>query len=161
MTVLSYDRSKGFWLQATDWEKLTGGLPVYRGFTRPLADDKVTLVTPTKRLPKNIPVAAHNSIDDWFYGRFGVKFRTQAVYGTGSLEKAIEHAGSNGEVAIIRPNSDFLFCWSPHGYDLLGEYAQLEDDAQINDLLEKLAFTTDHLDQAVMSGHEIMLAADS
>ena len=160
-TEITIDRSKGAWLKGDEWEQLRGGLPVYRGFSRPVAEDKITIYAPADRKPKNIPEAAHRIIDDWFLHRFGVRFRTQAVFGTGSLEKAIAHAGDDGEIGLISPNAEFAFCWSPQSYDLFGEYAQLTSDDQIADMLESLQFSAENLEQAVMSGHEIMLACDS
>lgn len=156
-----FDRSKGTWFKAEDWETLTTGLPVYRGFSRPLTEDKMTIYAPVNRQPKNIPLPAHHRIDAWFTQQFGIPFRSRAVYGTGSLDKAQEHAGEAGEVALIRPNGDFSFCWSPNCYDLYGEYAMLDSDEQIEAMLEKLAFRAEALEQAIMSGYEIMLAADS
>lgn len=160
MTKLTLDRSHGTWFKAEEWDTLTGGLPVYRGFTRPL-EGTMTLDAPTDRKPKNIPEVAHRIIDDWFLEKFGVNFRTRAVYGTGSLENAQSHAGPDGEVAIIRPNADFSFCWSPHSYDLFGEYAELKSDDEIMTMLEKLEFRADNLEQAVMSGYEIMFASET
>lgn len=161
MTQHTLDRSKGNWFEVEQWDTLSGGLPVYRGFARPLSEGKNYIDPPTDRQPKNIPVAAHRIIDQWFLERFGFNFRTQALFGSGSLDKATIHAEEGGEVGLIRPNADFMFCWSPHSYDLFGEYAQLKSDDEIASLLEKLEFTTDNLDQAIMSGHEIMLASDS
>lgn len=160
MTQHTFDRSKGNWFGVEQWDTLSGGLPVYRGFSRPLAEGKNPISPPTDRQPKNIPVAAHRLIDQWFLERFGFNFRTRALFGSGSIDKATIHA-EDGEVGIIRPSSDFMFCWSPHSYDLFGEYAQLQSDDEIAALLEKLEFTTENLDQAIMSGHEIMLASDS
>ena len=160
MTQATIDLSKGNWFKVEQWDTLSNGLPIYRGFSRPLNEGKNHIDPPTDRQPKNIPVAAHRIIDQWFLERFGFNFRTRALFGSGSLEKATAHA-EGGEVGLIRPNSDFMFCWSPHSYDLFGEYAQLKSDDEIADLLEKLEFTTENLDQAIMSGHEIMLASDS
>lgn len=161
MTTLTFDRSKGLWFNVTEWETLSGGLPVYRGFSRPLANDSDIFLAPVDRKPKNIPEQAHHIIDAWFLENFGINFRTRAFYGTGSLEKAQDHAQQDGEVGLLRPNADFSFCWSPHSYDLIGEYAQLESDDQIIEMLEKLEFTAENLEQAIMSGCEIMLASDS
>lgn len=160
MTTYIFDRSKGNWFEAEQWDVLSTGLPVYRGFDRPLAEDKNSITPPADRQPKNIPLPAHRIIDQWFVERFGFHFRTRALFGSGSIEKAEAHA-SGGEVGLIRPNSEFMFCWSPHSYDLFGEYAQLESDEQIPELLEKLEFSVENLDQAIMSGHEIMLASES
>lgn len=160
-TKMNVDRSKGVWFKAEQWEELTGGLPVYRGLSRPLAEDKITLYAPSDRAPKNIPEAAHRMIDDWFFEQFGVRYRTQALFGTGSLDMARARMGEEGEAVLIRPNADFTFCWSPHSYDLFGEYAQLSSDDEIAQMLEKLQFTAENLEQAVMSGNEIMLACES
>lgn len=160
MTQHTIDRSTGNWFRAEQWEALSEGLPVYRGFSRPLAEGSNPITPPTDRQPKNIPLAAHRIIDQWFLERFGFNFRTKALFGSGSTEKAKAHA-EGGEVGLIRPASDFMFCWSPHSYDLFGEYAQLASDEQIPELLERLEFTTDDLSQAIRSGHEIMLASDA
>lgn len=160
MTTQTTARSNANWLSIDQWDVLSGGMAVYRGFSRPLDEDKNIISPPSDRQPKNIPLAAHRIIDQWFLDQFGFNFRTQALFGSGSLEKAKAHA-QEGEVGFIRPNADFMFCWSPHSYDLFGEYAQLESDDKIAEMLEKLEFSTENLDQAIMSGHEIMLASDS
>lgn len=160
MTQNKIDRSKGNWFEVEQWDTLSGGLPVYRGFSRPLTEGTNHIAPPTDRQPKNIPMAAHRIIDQWFLERFGFNFRTRALFGSGSTEKAEAHA-EGGEIGLIRPAADFMFCWSPHSYDLFGEYAQLESDEQLPELLERLEFSTENLDEAIRSGHEIMLASDA
>lgn len=161
MTNTKQQGNAGVWFEAEQWESLTGGLPVYRGFTRPLEGDTWHLQAPVNRSPKNIPEHDHHLIDAWFLDNFGAAFRSGAVYGTGHFEKAKEHAGLEGEVAIVRPNAEFTFCWSPQCYDLMGEYAQKEAEQALTDFLMGLGFQQHDLEQAIMAGHEIMLISPS
>lgn len=151
----------GVWFEAQQWEGLTSGLPVYRGFTRPLETNTLLLEAPINRSPKNIPEHDHHLIDAWFLEQYGAPFRSGAVYGTGNFAKAKEHAGPEGEVAILRPNAEFTFCWSPQCYDLMGEYAQRDPEVDLARFLADFAFQQTDLEQAIMSGHEIMLISPS
>lgn len=161
MTNTIQQSHTGVWFEADQWESLAGGLPVYRGFTRPLESETWFLQAPVNRSPKNIPEHDHHFIDAWFLEHFGAAFRSGAVYGTGHFEKAKEHAGAEGEVAILRPNAEFSFCWSPLSYDLMGDYAQKDPQQPLIDFLVNLRFQQHDLEQAVMSGHEIMLISPS
>ncbi|AQS50461.1 hypothetical protein PAEH1_00945 [Paenalcaligenes hominis] len=161
MTITRQGSNAGVWFQADEWEQLTGGLPIYRGFTRPLESETVHLKAPSNRPPKNIPKHDHHAIDAWFLEHFGAPFRSGALYGTGNFEKAVAHAEPDGEVALIRPNAEFTFCWSPLSYDLMGEYAQREASSDLIAFLEGLQFQQHDLEQAALSGHEIMLVSPS
>lgn len=151
----------GVWFDAEQWESLTAGLPIYRGFTRPLETNTLLLEAPINRSPKNIPEHDHHLIDAWFLEHYGAAFRSSAVYGTGNFDKAKEHAGLAGEVAILRPNAEFTFCWSPQCYDLMGEYVQRNPEIDLIQFLADFGFQQKDLEQAIMSGHEIMLISPS
>lgn len=161
MTQPTLDKSKGTWFKAEDWDNLTGGLPLYRGVFLPLEQGKVQIPAPINRTPKNLPMHVHTFVDQWFVQHLGAPFRSQALYGTGNFEKAQAHAGAEGEVVLIRPNQDFTFCWSPNSYDLAGDYAQLESDDHLEQMLLEAQFNTTDLEQALLSGHEIMIISDS
>lgn len=161
MTNTKQSKQTGTWFEADQWQELTGGQPIYRGFTRPLDTETLHLAAPVNRPPKNIKEHDHHHIDAWFLEQYGAPFRSGAIYGTGNFDKAVEHAGPAGEVAILRPNAEFTFCWSPHSYDLVGEYAQRDPDVDLDEFLEGLAYQQHALEQAILSGHEIMLISPS
>lgn len=161
MTNTKHVNQRGVWFEVDQWQELTGGQPIYRGFTRTLEADRVHLAAPINRPPKNIQEHDHHQIDAWFLEQYGAPFRSGAIYGTGNFDKAVAHAGPDGEAAILRPNAEFTFCWSPHSYDLVGEYLQRDTNLSIEAFLESLAYQQCGLEQAILSGHEIMIISPS
>lgn len=161
MTNTTQSNQAGIWFEVDQWQDLTGGQPIYRGFTRPLEAEAFQLAAPINRPPKNIQESDHHHIDAWFLEHYGAPFRSGAIYGTGNFDKAVDHAGPEGEVAILRPNAEFTFCWSPHSYDLVGEYAQRDLTLSLDEFLESLAYQQHGLEEAILSGHEIMLISPS
>jgi hypothetical protein len=118
----------------------------------------VYLSSPENRVPVNMPLNAQQEMDDCFENSFGVRFRQQSLFCTGSFEVAKSYAGDFGEVRVIRPESRFCFCWGVHSDDLYFEYCKMKDFERIPDFIERLIFKTDDLHHAIQSGNEIMLS---
>lgn len=149
------------WNFAVDWDNLSDGLLLLRGFRARASGEVVILSSPSDRSPVHMPLVVQVEIDNWFELRFGVRFRQRSLFCTGSMDVARDYARSDGEVRALRPNAVFSFCWSPLCVDLYGAYMDAVKCEPITDLLERLQFKCDDLSSAIRSGHEIMLVCDS
>lgn len=145
------------WNPAADWARLSDGLPLLRGLATRAGADFVTMASPADRTPVHMPASVQMEMDDWFEGRFGVRFRQRSIFSTGSWEVARDYAGGTGEVRVLCPAADFCFCWSPLCADLYGAYEATDSREPISTLLERLHFRCDDLSSAIRSSHEIML----
>ncbi|WP_415396242.1 hypothetical protein [Sulfurimonas sp. CS5] len=89
-------------------------MKLYRGFKNlPQIDTIIT--TRKNRKPKHLPLELHEKVDEYFFNKFGIKFRSQSVFCTGKMKSALDY----GKVAIIEPVGHFEICWSPKCYDLI------------------------------------------
>ena len=119
--------------------------------------------TQQMRAPKDMPVEAHHVIDNWFFDKFGTRYRSQATFGTGSMMLASEYGMSH----IMLPIGEFDFCWSPTVEDLFKEFGQglnpwVRDASVITKWLSTLQYQqNNNLVQAIASGNEIMIHCES
>lgn len=112
------------------------GLPVWRGISsndlargdviNPILSEKlqtwlnVRLLTVRKnREPMSTSPAIHEAVDEYFNEKFGSKFRSNAVFGTGKRLQALGYG--EGVPYLILPVSDFKFAWSPIIQDLFSD----------------------------------------
>lgn len=115
------------------------------------------LISPRK--PRNMPTYLHNAADLWFVEKFKIKFRSQALFCTGSLPIA----RSYGIPTEICPAEEHLFCWSPKIVDLYASYETSQPSLSIQELLEASCYTTftysdtEIIKEAIASGNEMML----
>lgn len=126
---------------------------IYRGFVnRPKVG--VILKTRKDRKPRDSSIELHNEADEYFFKKFGIKFRSQSIFCTGDIQSAKKY----GKVAKIKPIGDSQICWSPKCFDLIEkedfhwmttEEFILENEYQIG-----------NLDKAIESGNEIMIHCD-
>ena len=98
-------------------------------------------------------------MDDWFEGRFGLRYRKRSLFCTGNRAAAEGYCLPLGEVRRIVANDDYSFCWSPLAPDLYEEW--LKSDGEVHALLDSLQYRCDGLTEAIASGNEIMLVGDS
>ncbi|MBT0895661.1 hypothetical protein KI811_17790 [Geobacter hydrogenophilus] len=113
------------------------------------------------RLPRNMPFNLHNDADIWFGEKFKFKFRSQAIFCTGSIAVA----RTFGAPAAICPIGEHLFCWSPDIGDLYISYQT--SSLSMQQLLEASFYTTftysdtEIMKKALASGNEMMLWCNS
>ncbi len=111
------------------------------------------------RRPRNNSENAHRIADAWFFENFGVHFRSQSLFCTGS--KSV--AGNFGNVYPAIPFDGFRFCWSPKIRDLYSEvslnFIDPSDTISLIGLLEAGDYTDQKFHMAIQSGCEIMVAA--
>ena len=70
------------------------------------------------RRPMSTPLPIHEFMDNWFYKKFGVKFRSNAMFVTKS-----QSARLYGDVYIVFPIGEFKYCYSSTIDDLYATIA--------------------------------------
>jgi hypothetical protein len=121
----------------------------------------------------------HNELNKYFDEKFGVEYRSEAFFVTGS-EKIAENYG---HAFLVFPIGNFKFIWSPkiedaYSYfaqpkadgipdmcDVLGKDIARESDDYVDDIGEYLRkvnpYKSNELAKAIVSRHEIMIHCDS
>ena len=117
---------------------------------------------PVNRKPKDTYIEIHNVADAWFQKNFGVKYRSNAVFASGSHTQA----QSFGHVYAIFPCGNFKFCWSRDVEDMTKEFSWVRaymysdtDDGQgkFEDALAMARYSDQDLLGAQASGTAIMI----
>ncbi len=138
-------------------------LVFYRGMSKEYPTDRASLVVPRKdRRPRNSSLAFHEAADQWFESRFGVRYRSQAVFVTASPVAALVYAASPLHVMRVIPLSTYKYCWSPAVSDLIfaaTKYANGTHE-QVNAYLDQAMYRESELNEAHASGHEVMLSCE-
>ena len=96
-------------------------------------------------------------MDNWFFKRFGVRFRASSIFATGDMHAAQGYANDWGQVRRLEPKERFCFCWSPECADLYNEFEGSKGAESVDALLARQNFQCDNLRAAILSHHEIML----
>lgn len=144
------------WNHADSWNSSSEGLLLYRGFSQKAVDEIVLVDSPTNRQPVSMPRDVQVQMDDWFDGKFGVRFRQRSMFTSGSISTAQGYARGGGEVRVLRATQDYCFCWSPYCHDLYDEFSMMNGES-VTELLERLDFRSTDLAGAIRSKNEIML----
>lgn len=135
-------------------------LPFYRGVSARYSMDVPTLHSPrTNRRPRSSPNAFHRIADDWFFKRFGIRYRSHSLFVTPSKFIARNYGATPDHLIRIIPITDYRFCWSPSVSDLLFAAQKLEKATldEIESYLDQASYREEDLKAAHSSGHEVML----
>lgn len=143
-----------------DWHRESAGQLLYRGFARSLAVQEAMVKCPANRPPRNMSPLDQREVDDWFEGKFGIRFRESSLFCSGDIEIAKAYAADYGEVRHMTPVSDYSFCWSTKTADLYHEVS-IFTGHKLSELLETLDYKCTDLGDAIRSGYEIMLYGNS
>lgn len=136
-------------------------LPFYRGFSNTRKPSTpLILKTRKDRVPLHMPKDLHSAANDWFNRKFGIQYRSQALFLTGSKFIAQNYAKDNGYVARILPLGAYRFCWSAKNSDLLFLRTK-PDNVTVESYLEDSMYQEDELGAAQASSHELMLYCDT
>jgi hypothetical protein len=155
---------------------------LWRG-VRKAPDRSISVVPcPVNRSPKDTAREIHQAADRYFLKKFGIKFRSNSFFVTGSEEMAASYGTevwNPGAEVIVIPQGDFKFCWSPITNDFYQSTEEaidwpndLDDDATVFEinayfdkevfaLCERMKYQTTDLKRAIKSRHEIMLHCNS
>lgn len=112
------------------------------------------------RRPKDLSAEVHRDADLWFLNRFGVAYRSQAVFLTGSKLIANNYASNPCNVVRVIPLGEYSYCWSPKRKDLIF-YCSENPSVSINDYLDASDYRNTSLRDAAVSGNEVMLFCES
>lgn len=133
-------------------------LAFYRGTSKGEPSEAPYIGTTRKdRKPRNIANAIHLRADDWFENRFGVKYRSQALFLSSSRFTAQHYAASEKHVVRIIPLGTYKYCWSPNVRDLLSRFKEPSAVDHVNDILGAAGYIESDLLGAHKSEHEVML----
>lgn len=133
-------------------------LSFYRGFSKGISETPVVRTTRMNRVPRDIPMGIHTEADEWFYRKFGVRYRSQALFVTSSLLTAATYALDKDvkNVARVIPLGPYRICWSDQRSDLVFACAQTSP-ADIAQYLDSSGYVETDLNAAHERGHEVML----
>lgn len=126
--------------------------------------DETKLVTkvrnPKNRHPRDTDPHVSEVADEWFKDKFGIAYRSNALFVTGKYRSAEEY----GSVYIVLPIGEFRFCWSPEVEDFTyglvpgEEITQGYDDTyRVMSRLDKVGYIETDLVAAAKSNCEIMI----
>lgn len=132
----------------------------YRGVSAENPTDHPYLKRPRKdREPRASSLHFHTIADKWFLQKFGVAYRSQAIFLTSRPITASAYAASQNHIVRVKPISKYSFCWSPKVSDLLfiAEEYKNSSEEEIFNRLEDSDYQDTDLAGAHSSGHEVML----
>jgi len=137
-------------------------LSFYRGKSGELSTDAPIICETRKdRRPRNTPPEIHENADAWFEMKFGIKYRSQAIFLTGNHFVARAYAASDKHVFRIIPVGPYKYCWSTKIDDMLSISIGSSTCGSIDDALNKAGYIESNLKGAHDSGHEVMLYCDT
>ena len=122
------------------------------------------------RVPRDMDANLHVMIDNYFEKKFGVRYRSEGVFGTGSIYNAEDY----GTVFAMFPIGEFSFISSPRIVDLYSNIKMNEtfknmfktpfdknkfqhNQETINEYLQSKNYSSDNLAAALHKGNEIMI----
>lgn len=99
--------------------------PLYMGMNGN-SDISVNNFKSNKNATSHIPSGINKYLDDWFYKKFGVKFRSNALFTTADSDMA----SNQGTTYVVFPIGDFKYCYSNYVEDM---YCDILDEIYITD----------------------------
>lgn len=121
------------------------------------------------RKPRDMPLATHQILNEWFLDRFGVAYREKSLFCTGDPLIAAGYVTSASSLILIEPVGNYSICYSPNCKDLFSIYqfywstsnpSALEIRTRM-DGLDFVQHQNSGLSEAAATGCEVMLVADS
>lgn len=99
----------------------------------------------------------HDAADLWFEKRFGIRYRSQALFVTSLDYIASAYADNRNHVVRIVPLGAYKYCWSPVIADMLMISVGLQSADKLDELLANGDYRESDLQSAHDSGHEVMV----
>lgn len=120
------------------------------------------------RRPRDMPVATHQVLSEWFVDRFGIDYRGCSLFCTGDASIAAGYKKDTSTLISLEPLGEYSLCYAVNCKDLFGYYqfnwsATQASREKIRADLEQLGFVhlvNEGIDEAAASGHEVMLVAE-
>lgn len=122
--------------------------------------------------PRDTPRVIHDEVNNWFIQEYGIPYRTEAIFCTGSKKMALEYSPS---VVAIIPYDGYEFIYSNTIKDLYRsiefnspllsmvntkEYTYLELNREVDILLHSGEYSNTNIIDAIHSDTEIMLHSE-
>jgi hypothetical protein len=117
--------------------------------------------TRKNRHPRDMPLPLHHRANAWFEEKFGIKYRSEAIFVSGNRVTAHGYAGAKGVVARVLPLGPYRYCWSPSVRDLYQSVKLASGDFEIEDLLASADYREHGLAEASQAGVEVMLYCET
>lgn len=132
----------------------------YRGVSNSYSSSAVSIITPRRdRQPRDSSVHFHNIADEWFFDRFGFRYRSGGVFVTSRILTATAYASTPAHVVRVLPLSSYSYCWSRNVSDLL--FMEKEVGSQSREVIRRhlhmADYQVDELASAHVLGNEVML----
>jgi hypothetical protein len=133
-------------------------LPFLRGVNASKPTDRPYIsAVRAGRKPRDTPMEIHLAADAWFFSRFGVSFRSNAVFVSSAPVVAVGYAGSAQHIVRVLPLTSYQFCWSRKYSDALTIFKGIARPEDVPRVLEGAEYVSTDLSAAHRSGHELML----
>ncbi|MDQ0042249.1 hypothetical protein [Variovorax boronicumulans] len=135
-------------------------LSFYRGLSKDVPLDRPSLFKTRKdRIPRDTPIHLHNAANEWFKGKFGVAYRSEALFLTPSPTIAQFYGKSKSKDHCVRviPIGPYTYCWSSKYADFLHLAKDSPSPEELAQRLDQSNYDDKNLDLAHESGNEIML----
>jgi hypothetical protein len=78
------------------------------------------------RRPLHSSIELHNLADSWFEDRFGMRFRSKALFGTGDICATYEYCDDLHGPISIEPVGDYQLCYSPSCKDMYRHFQSIK-----------------------------------
>lgn len=115
------------------------------------------------RKPLTTNLRMHEITDEWFFDKFGIKYRSNALFTTADTVTAKGY----GNIAAIFPIGDFKYVWSPEMEDLYFLFNNIDDvelwtesPSDVFKKLDSLNYKDTDLKKALITHNEIMIHCD-
>lgn len=100
---------------------------IYRGFSRKKEPGEyLNQFLSSPRQPTETPKKIHDFSNDWFYEKFGIRCRSEAIICTTEINQAKLY-GRGGNVLEIIPEGEYSIVYSPHVKDFLDIVTQIDE----------------------------------
>lgn len=113
------------------------------------------------RRPRDVAENLHQIADSWFSDRFGVRYRSDAIFVSSNLNVVAAYAYSPEHIARIIPLGAYSYCWSSRLTDLLEVCLRKPREDELIEELNDADYKETDLESAYRMGHEVMLSCDS
>jgi len=118
------------------------------------------------RRPRDTSRELHEMADAWFEQKFGLRFRSRALFCSGNPHEAGDYCDNEHVLISLEPIGEYAFCYSPNCVDMYRHFKRLSSGRRQQDEvwqeLESLEYrlvSNGSWDVAAASGCEITIFA--
>jgi len=147
------------YLQAISYDPIQ--FPLWRGIQSPTTKEFLVLQCPVNRQPMDTQQYVHGVADNYFEKNFGVAYRSNAFFATGSEAVAADYGSeAGGSNILLFPIDNFSYVWSEHYHDLYHTFNDRfpwRDEMRSNPVMYRNAIVA-FLDDGMYVNHSIKRA---